>query len=143
MFPLDRNCSENQAQVVQPPIVRRRHSGEGAWTIPLVQVLELARPLTWSTRVRPICLPSLLPALTNTTVGGAHLHHPDYQAEGQGASIAGWGAINFRGPRSDTLLDVGLVSVMCDLWPNQGTVTVIGQQECATKLQSFRNSELG
>lgn len=82
-----------------------------------IAVLELARPVTWSTRVRPICLPSLLPALTNTT------------EEGQGASIAGWGAINFHGPRSDTLLD--------------GTVTVIGQQECATKLQSFRNIEIG
>jgi len=81
-----------------------------------IAVLELAHPVQWSEGIRPICLPSLAPSLATDS------------AEGEVVSIAGWGAIKFNGPTSQTLL--------------QGKVTVIGEEECRKKLAAFRNIKI-
>ena len=42
--------------------------------------------------------------------------------------VAGWGAVQFRGPTSNTLLE--------------GLISVVTNEECETKFASFRNSKI-
>lgn len=81
-----------------------------------IAVLELSRYVDVTPWVRPICLPSKAPSLKDDT------DHTD--VVGDRAHIAGWGAVKFNGPKSGSL--------------QQAQVTVIGEQECKTKLASFR-----
>jgi len=82
-----------------------------------IAVIKLSRPTMFNAAVQPLCLPSLAPSLVNTT------------SEGNAMFIAGWGAVRFNGPSSNTLL--------------QGLVTVISEEECKWKLARFRNIKIG
>ena len=51
-----------------------------------------------------------------------------FQFEKEGVYVAGWGAVQFRGPTSNTLLE--------------GLISVVTNEECETKFASFRHSKI-
>jgi len=82
-----------------------------------IGVIKLSKPVVFNQGIQPICLPSLAPSLVNAT------------SVGHAMFIAGWGAVRFNGPTSNTLLE--------------GLVTVISEEECKSKLARFRNIKIG
>jgi len=79
-----------------------------------IAILELEKDVKFSEDVQPACItdnPTIVQKFDNT-----------------GLSIAGWGAINFRGPTSKILLE--------------GKIRPVSTEDCQEKFKPFRNVEI-
>ena len=52
-----------------------------------------------------------------------------FQFEDDSVTVAGWGAVRFRGPKSPALME--------------GVIKVVSNEKCADKFKMFRKSESG
>jgi len=81
-----------------------------------IAVLELAEEVTFKKGISPACLPSTSPSLLQE------------KFVKEGAYVVGWGAVHFRGPQSNELLE--------------GLISVVTNEECETKFKSFRHIKI-
>jgi len=82
-----------------------------------IAVLKFDTDVEFKVGIKPVCLPSKTPGLLEENF------------ERKGVYITGWGAVRFRGPTSNILL--------------QGNILVSPQSSCKEKFSQFKNVEIG
>jgi len=82
-----------------------------------IAVIKFDTDVEFKVGIKPVCLPSKTPGLLEENF------------ERKGVYITGWGAVRFRGPTSNILL--------------QGNILVSPQSSCKEKFSQFKNVEIG